>query len=285
MEPFVTPLLRTGFIAMLQRPSPTMTDAASEAEQKSYLFICGAPRSGTTAIAQLLNRHPRIALGIERYKNIGPAGLDEHLFEQQRFFDFRSTDTNVRALATYARLEKKYANAIWLGDKVPRYYTRYDALFEKFSNSVVIFMLRDVHAVAASWNKRAEDPEDTWPEGNDYVQAVREWNDSIELTLEFKQKYRNRLLVVEYEKLFSGDAAVLRRILRRLELEPSKSFLRQFRTTTRNWTDRSQRQFGERDGQSRYIDTHADMKKCAALKRLAVKGTVAQESETIIGAL
>jgi hypothetical protein len=262
-----------------------MSSGVPEPERRNYLFVCGAPRSGTTATAQLLNRHPDIAIGIERYKNLGAAGLGERLFDRERFFDFRETDTNVRALSTYARLEKKYDDAKWVGDKVPRYYTRYEALFEKFKESVVIFVLRDIHAVASSWNKRAEDPEDTWPEANDYVQAVREWNEALERTLAYKQKYRNRLMIIEYEKLFSGDILVLKRILRRLELDAPRSMVRQFRKMTQSWSERSHKPAAEREGQRAFIREHADMKKCAQLKRLAVKGAARADADSVIGAL
>ncbi|WP_405196631.1 sulfotransferase [Zarconia navalis] len=33
-----------------------------------FLFVCGCPRSGTTAIAKLLNYHSKVILGMERYK-------------------------------------------------------------------------------------------------------------------------------------------------------------------------------------------------------------------------
>jgi hypothetical protein len=246
-----------------------MNDSPPGPDHQNYLFICGAPRSGTTATAQLLNRHPKVAVGIERYKNLKPADLGEHLFANERFFDFRPTDTNVRAQNVYSRLEKKYQNATWRGDKVPRYYTRYDTLFEKFESSIVVFMLRDVHAVASSWNKRAEDPEDKWPEGNNYVQAVKEWNESLALTLESRQKYGERLLVVEYERLFSGDIDVLHGILRKMKLLAPKVLLRQFDIMTRDWEKRIQKTSSARDGQVRFIDANADVQSYSKLKSFA----------------
>jgi hypothetical protein len=253
-----------------------MSVSAPEPESRNYLFVCGAPRSGTTAIAQLLNRHPKIVVGIERYKNLKPADLGEHLFAVERFFDFRPTDTNVRARNVYSRLEKKYRNTTWRGDKVPRYYTRYDTLFEKFEKSVVIFMLRDVHAVASSWNKRAEDPEDKWPEGNNYVQAVKEWNASLSLTLESKEKYGDRMLVVEYERLFSGDADVLHGILRKMKLQAPKVLLRQFEIMTRDWEKRTQKPSSVRDGQARFVDANADLQSYSKLKSFADRDALPQ---------
>ena len=255
-----------------------MNDEVSAPRRLNYLFICGAPRSGTTAIAQLLNHHPKISVGIERYKNVKPADLGEHLFVRERFFDFRPTDTNIRARKTYVQLETKYQNARWLGDKVPRYYTRYDALFEHFRKSVVIFMLRDIHAVASSWNKRAQDPEDKWPENNNYIEAVREWNEALALTLKIGEKYRNRLLVVEYEQLFCGNVAVLTNILARLNLVAPNNVLRLFQNMTRDWEKRYQKSLIECEWQAYFINANADIESYAKLRDAAVQN-VAQEGD------
>lgn len=241
-----------------------------ESEQLNYLFVCGTARSGTTAMTKLLNRHPQIVLGVERYKYLKTKDLGEHLFMEDRFFDFRPTDTNVRAAQSYVQLREKFSNAAWIGDKVPRYYTKYEQLFEAFRDSVVIFMLRDIHAVASSWNRRAENPEDDWPEANDYTRAVEEWNLSLTRTLEFKRKYKKRLFVVEYEKLFSGNFMILRRILRGLNLPVPKQTQRQFKGMTRDWQKRSEKPLLERPGQAAYLNEHADLKSYAKLKRLAI---------------
>ena len=249
-----------------------MSDGAAETARRNYIFVCGAPRSGTTAITQLLNFHPNIVIGIERYKNVKRADLCEQLFTAERFFDFRQSDTNVLFPGTYLKLREKYRDATWIGDKWPRYYTRYEELFEKFEDCVVIFMLRDVHAVASSWNKRAENPADRWPESNDYTRAVEEWNLSLKRTLEFKRKYKNRLLIVEYEQLFSGDIVIFKRILHRLNLAMPKPLLRRFRGITRNWDERSRKPLAQREGQTDFVNAHADMQSCAKLRRLALRG-------------
>ncbi|MGD0143259.1 MAG: hypothetical protein ABSC92_08880, partial [Rhizomicrobium sp.] len=91
-------------------------------------------------------------------------------------------------------------------------------------------------------------------------------------TLNIEEKYRNRLLVVEYERLFSGDAGVLKSILKKLNLALPNSLLRQFQGMTRDWETRSQKPLNEREGQEDFIRANADMKGYAKLKRLAVQG-------------
>ena len=49
-----------------------------------YLFIAGCARSGTTAMARLLNQDPRILIGIERYKYI-PKATRPHISTKKNF--------------------------------------------------------------------------------------------------------------------------------------------------------------------------------------------------------
>jgi hypothetical protein len=137
-------------------------------------------------------------------------------------------------------------------------------------------MLRDIHAVASSWNDRAQNPEDRWPESNDYIEAVREWNEALALTLGIDKKYKKRLLVVEYEQLFSGNVAVLTNILERLNLTAPDIVLRQFQGMTRDWEKRSQKPLNEREGQADFINANADMESYAKLRDVAVKKIVQQ---------
>jgi hypothetical protein len=246
-----------------------MDDAQDAA--KKFLFLCGVPRSGTTAMANLLNSHPKIAIGIERFKNVPRREITRDLFTKERFFDFRPSDTNVQQPRTYERLSCKFDSATLIGDKVPRYYTFYDDLFSRFDDCVIIYMLRQISAVALSWNARAQDSKDTaWPETNDYKRAVDEWNSSIETTRAAKEKYKNRLLIVEYERLFSGDILVLQRLLRKIGLTLSPEMRKYYLATTNNWRPNSDRL--PLNGQDAYLAEHANLSAFAQLRKLAIPG-------------
>src|SRR5205807_10659654 len=73
-------------------------DSVSSEDQvpKRFLFVCGVPRSGTTALAQLLNYHPRIGIGIERFRSIAIGSRGDEfrltLYRKERFFKFRDGD-------------------------------------------------------------------------------------------------------------------------------------------------------------------------------------------------
>lgn len=245
-----------------------MNTGMSEPTSRKYLFVCGVPRSGTSAITSLLNEHPKIALGLERYRRVPRAALNENLFSKAQFFDFQPSDLTK---GLYARLEEKYDDAAWLGDKVPRYYTKYRQLFDRFENSIVIYMLRDIHAVSSSWNRRADNPDDIrWSESNDYVSAVAEWNFSLQQTAKFKEQYPDRLLIVQFERFYCGNVAALETILHKLALSAPRRMLQRFQAMTRDWDARSKKPLCEREGQFGYIESHADRHTYSELMKLAV---------------
>ncbi|RYG98832.1 MAG: sulfotransferase [Alphaproteobacteria bacterium] len=198
---------------------------------KRFLFLCGVPRSGTTAFAELLNLHPQIAVGVERYKSLAMSGktIDQFtpgLFDKERFFDFRETDTNVRADAAYEIMRNKYSEAKWVGDKVPRYYTKLRFIFERFPNPIVFYIVRDIYDVSQSWNARARNEKDRWPSENDYQKAPDEWNKGNALALKWLDEAPENFFVVSYKSLFSSGEDKVRLILEKLDLTMNDDFVR-----------------------------------------------------------
>ena len=70
---------------------------AEHIEDKTTLIVTGVARSGTTALGELLNAHPLVGLGIERFKFqfLREDNFSADLFTRERFFDFRPEDTNL----------------------------------------------------------------------------------------------------------------------------------------------------------------------------------------------
>ena len=88
-------------------------------------FVLGTARSGTTAMADLLNAHQRVCIGIERYKYLvnRTKALDPALFEEERFFAIDPSETNILprpgGLAeAYATMRAKWPGALVVGDKL-----------------------------------------------------------------------------------------------------------------------------------------------------------------------
>jgi hypothetical protein len=203
---------------------------------KRQLFLCGVARSGTTAATDLLNIHSAIALGIERYKYLYGRNLelDHSLFERPRFFDFRETDTNItpktRFGEAYDRLERKFDRATFIGDKLPRLYQFYDQIAAAFPSARFIYLIRHPVPVASSWQVRANDGKDSWPNKNNYLEAINEWNRANLLTSRYRKANAEKIKVVEYEQLFSGDDFTLRQIFDWLKIPATPKVLAYYKT-------------------------------------------------------
>lgn len=196
-------------------------------------FISGVPRSGTTAITQLLNVHPQVCIGMERYKLRVSRGdpIIPGLFERDRFFDLRSEDTSIRpgmkGYDLYGRLAKKWGTARVVGDKVPYLCNGLEALWSSCPGAKVLYMLRDVNGVASSWNARALNPEDAWPQESDYRKAVGAWNGANSNISKFAGAAN--LMIVSYERFFSGDDGELRRVTEFVGIDPDRELLSNFK--------------------------------------------------------
>ena len=117
--------------------------------EKKYLFVCGSPRSGTTAMRNFLANDNRIKMGVERYGNLFfRKPLTTELFEYERFFDLQEGDTFYNELNSFSPYYKKiidnYEGAEYYGDKIPLLYKYLDRLNEAIPNSKVIIMIRNI---------------------------------------------------------------------------------------------------------------------------------------------
>lgn len=179
---------------------------------RRLLFVMGIARSGTTALTELLNAHPDIALGMERYKLLVHGAADElgpSLFEPARFFDFAVGQTNItpdlspRWAAYYQALAEKYDAAAYVGDKVTGIRIR--RILGRFPSARMVVIVRDPVEVAASWQRRADDPADHgWRSGRGSTEAVVEWNAGLRRLLTVSDRAVGRIRVVEHRTLF-GD--------------------------------------------------------------------------------
>lgn len=172
-----------------------------------YLFVFGCPRSGTTALGFLLNLHPVVALGIERYKYIaiGKRGREflPELFEKTRFLDIRADDTNTQIYNRH--LAQKYASrhtVEMIGDKIPRLYRRLARLRATFPEAYFVVIFRDPVDVALSWQTRADSPRDAWPTENGAVKALVEWLDCVNIIADAQAVCGEKLIIVDYDRFF-----------------------------------------------------------------------------------
>ncbi len=178
----------------------------------NYLFLTGAPRSGTSALTELISSHEQISIGMERYKFLYKSGqLSKNHFDKDNFFSFKESETNInnesgKYVDYYRDLEQKFDAAEIVGDKYPQLYKYWNPLFEEFGeNAKFVVILRDIHSVASSFNVRAMNPKDKWPVENDYKAAVKIWNEALH-HLEVALEGGRNIYVVGYSELFDGEA-------------------------------------------------------------------------------
>ncbi|MEO0438570.1 MAG: sulfotransferase [Pseudomonadota bacterium] len=176
-----------------------------------YLFVCGCPRSGTTALWRLMVSHPAIVLGIERFifpATAKPFALDPSFYRKDRFFRYQAGDTHFPDLTGarrgdhYRKMKSRFSDASYVGDKIPTLYRNYDGLFQKFPGAKVIFVFRNIFDVASSYKTRLLDETDTWNRG--VSESISDWNQSLDFTLKTQLKSPEQILAIEYESLFFG---------------------------------------------------------------------------------
>jgi len=240
-------------------------------------FVMGVARSGTSAFVHTLNAHPEVCVGMERYKYLLPrigsrravirAGrAEENLFERERFFDFRPEDTNIVPSAdpVYARLyeemEQRWDHARVVGDKVNQLFRIMPALDRVYHQARYFYLLRDVGGVASSWNVRAQRTNDAWPIENDFRRAVPEWNEANRIVAEHLERSPASILVVPYERFYSGDPALLQRVFSFVSVDVEPEVERVYAEQASHY----QRVVRRKEpttlaGQDEYIAEHADL--------------------------
>lgn len=216
-------------------PSVQRTFPTSPPDPETPLFlVMGVPRSGTTALADALNRHPAILCGIERFdwplaRAIYPFGIED-------FFNPQVPDTKFheRNLA----IAQSKTSLVALGNKKPRYYITIASLLQR-QPARLIWTYRNPAHTAASWNARALNKEDKgWQRGMTGLFACLEF---VQMLLAFRNlPDHTEALMVDYETLFLGDdmGAVLGSLFTFLGAEADAQLLSDFERQQQGYADK-----------------------------------------------
>jgi hypothetical protein len=175
------------------------------------LFICGCPRSGTSALRNVFNTDPRFALGMERYYSRGSINfnLQRSHFEKSRFYDLQEGDTFWPSLDNCTSNEANFDKAHYRGDKIPLLYKNLQSLFAEIPDSTVLFIVRDIYEVAASYNTRAQDENDKlWARNQNFRVAVDDWNDSLVHLYQSCQERKENVIPIFFDDFFSDETAL-----------------------------------------------------------------------------
>ena len=150
-----------------------------------------------------------------------------------------------------------------VGDKIPHLHERFDACMAAFPEARWIYMLRDIHGVASSWNVRAQDARDTWPQRNDYRRAVEVWNDANRQVAALPPE---QVKIIAYETFFGGDIAARDALFAFIGITPNRMFARHIRKLYAAYAEVVSRKTPlVLEGQAAHLAAHADMETFHAL--------------------
>jgi len=198
------------------------------------LFLCGCPRSGTTALWKLFASEPKIATGLERFKNRcrnAKFELSESLYTKDRFFELKDGDTHFKDLINgesgkyYQELKDRFDTCEYVGDKLPNLYRFIPEVLEAFSNPKIIVIVRNVFDVAQSYETRFLNEKDQWD--RNFKDGINEWNVSIRKTS--ANLGENVLPLVYEEFFFSKDDQYIKKIEDFLEFKFDQKFYDTYR--------------------------------------------------------
>ena len=186
------------------------------------LFVCGCDRSGTTALADYLTRHPKILVCQESSETTqqGEITLDPSTFE--RMLDplpkepgdpEPSTDRDQLIKPPAKLLANRDASRLqWIGASNSDYLTRMESVAGSNPGARFIVMYRPIEEVAESW-----EPEDA---DDGFGRAVKTWSRGLQSTRRFiKDSLVPRVLLISYHDFLYQTETVAPLISRFLELE------------------------------------------------------------------
>ena len=168
---------------------------------QDMLFVCGTPRSGTTAMHALLTEDPRIVMGMERYGGYLNDEFGPQLFTKDRFFDFETDPRDKKSHHPYygELARTRYDTAIYVGDKIPLIYLCFDQVTRVFPQAKFVVLLRNILDICNSYQNRKENPRDDW--ALTVTDAVQHWNQLLAFLK--KNSADPRIKCILYEEFFA----------------------------------------------------------------------------------
>lgn len=149
-------------------------------DSRTFIFICGMPRSGTTFFKKILNKLPHHFIYNEMYSpniTITPA-----LFCKRETLEksVLSKPSNINVFKRYKKfnLSKEH----FIGCKLPSLHNSFGGIRKTFEGHKVYFLhlLRDVSCIVESYAKRACNPKDKWPKNRDWKNGLLEFSNYLE---------------------------------------------------------------------------------------------------------
>lgn len=176
---------------------------------RTYLLVLGAPRSGTTLLTAMIGRHDDIAmlnedlLGTMR-KVIGKPVVGNKLCVPNQIELRKRGAAWVRKLQRKGYLQYRPASSISIEDYMAREPLK------------LVAIIRDAESVVSSIMGRGQ---------KSYELAVYRWRRSIEVIHELNERWPERLFLLTFEQLVSDPERAMRGVAEHLGVEYQRKML------------------------------------------------------------
>jgi hypothetical protein len=193
---------------------------------KNYFFVVGFPRSGTTLLSVLLDRHSRLCVppetgffdeiapqlsegndsalmtALENWRRLPELGLEPEMVRNQlQKKQWNSGDVLAAILDAYALRQQKTRP----GEKTPQHLLHVPAILEFFPQARIICLLRDGRDASLSlvdmpwgWSLRA---------------AAELWQRYLRLMEEFQTLFSDNFMVLSYEQLVAAPDETMKSVM------------------------------------------------------------------------
>jgi hypothetical protein len=160
-------------------PNRTSETCQFPSNFKGFLFVSGMPRSGTTALGKMLNIVPEITLFTELYSPYfphSPTCFSPDAVEAQ--LGRIGNNVGPKRIDLLKQELEKSKTSSFIGDKLPLFQFSMPQTLELLADhKVVVFnILRDCAYIAASYEQRANNPNDKWNALRDLDNCILELN-------------------------------------------------------------------------------------------------------------
>lgn len=177
----------------------SIENCVKDSSKSRFIFISGLPRSGTTALGNLLNLSKDVAIYTELYDVWSPYSVSH--FDSQVILKLLSSHPH-RHINLSILEKSKSAN--FVGDKRPLFFINCAKSFCNFNNHnvSVVHIFRNIKDVALSYHRRAINTEDSWSSRRGFFSAVEEMNRMNQFFLNADKNILDKFIFVNYDECF-----------------------------------------------------------------------------------
>lgn len=198
--------------------------------KQTYVFIVGAPRSGTTWMQLMLARHPQVGTCQETHL------FSSYLAPMERAWRKHQQDNRgigLQAVLEYEKFikyQRKFALSILnnisdtpvIVEKTPGHVRHYRHILNVLPEVLFINVIRDPRAVVNSLVAAAQGWGSRWA-SRDIIENAKVWKSDVKRGQMLLQEFPQSCVEVRYESLIYNAADQLRNIFHWLNLEADKS--------------------------------------------------------------